>query len=158
MNARPLLLLIPLALWACQDALYPVAPDVPERVTIGSPDPGSSTSPVQRGPYGGQLVASGNHYLEFVGFTPAGGDYTLYLFPWDASMNPVFRPSGKVEAKFKVSNGKEMALSVGTNNEDGSLFFYAFPEATFKNQSATIQAEVTLGTTPLTGSFVHPDR
>jgi|GEM_PF-2953154 len=158
MNARPLLLLIPLALWACQDTLYPVAPDVPTRVTVGSPDPVSSTTPVQRGPYGGQLVQSGQHYLEYVGFTPANGRYTLYLFPWDASMNPVFSPASTAAGKLKLSNGKEISLTATANNEDGSLFYYAFPDSAFKNQSVTIQAEVSFGSTQLSGSFVHPDR
>lgn len=157
MNARPLLLALPLALWACQDGLYPIAPDVPHRVTVGSPDPAASTAPVQRGPYGGQLVKAGQHYLEFVGFTPPKGQYTLYLFPWDASMNPVMRNANRAEALLKLTSGKQIPLTAATNQDDGSLFFYAFPEASFETQSATLQAEVTLGTTALTAAFSHPN-
>ena len=157
MKMRPLLLLVPLALWACQDTLYPVAPDVPERQTVGSPDPGSS--PVTaRGPYGGRLVKSGAYYLEFVGFTPANGSYTLYLFPWDASVNPIPRTGDPAEATLKLADGKTLAMAAATNSDDGSLFFYAFPEASFQTQITTVQAEVTLAGTPLSASFPHPDR
>lgn len=158
MNAKALLFLLPLALWACQDGLFPVAPDVPERVTVGSPDPSSSTAPIARGPYGGQLVQSGQHYLEFVGFTPARGSYTLYVFPWDSTQNPIFRAASSSQAKMKVSSGAEITLTAATNPDDGSLFFYAFPEASFENQTATLQVEVTLGVTLLKASFTHPDR
>ena len=158
MNARPLLFLLPLALWACQDTLYPIAPDPPTRVTVGSPDPTSSTAPTQRGPYGGQLVQSGPYYLEFVSHTPTKGQYTLYLFPWDASMKPVFSSASTAAAKLKLSSGKEIPMTATAHPDDASLFFYAFPEAAFKNQSVTLQAEVTLGASQLSGSFVHPDR
>jgi len=158
MNAKALLFLLPLALWACQDTLFPVAPDVPERVTVGSPDPSSSAAPKARGPYGGQLVQAGQHHLEFVGFTPAKGSYTLYVFPWDSAMNPVFRTAASSQAKLKASTGTEFTLTPATNPDDGSLFFYAFPEPAFETQSATLQAEVTLGTTLLKATFTHPDR
>lgn len=158
MRSRALLLLLPLALWACQDTLYPVAPDMPDRVTIGSADPGPDPVLVTRGPYGGQLVASGAHSLEFVGFTPAKGAYTLYLFAWDATLNPVPRTAAQAEAKLKLSNGKEIAMTAATNPDDGSLFFYAYPGATFETLEVTVEAEVTLGGTALTGRFNHPDR
>lgn len=158
MTKRPLLLLLPLALWACQDALYPVAPDVPERVTVGSPDPGDESPVVQRGPFGGRMVKSGTYYLEFVGFTPSGGSYTLYLFPWDASLNPVMSAPSEASAKLKASNGQEFPMAAAANSDDGSLFFYAFPGNAFKTQTATLQAEAKIGSTALTGSFTHPDR
>lgn len=157
MKMRPFLLLVPLALWACQDTLYPVAPNVPERQTVGSPDPGNGNV-LQRGPYGGRLVKSGAYYLEFVGFTPAKGNYTLYLFPWDASVNPIPNSGAPAEAKLTLANGKTLAMSAATNTDDGSLFFYAFPEASFQTQTTTVQAEVTLAGTPLSATFPHPDR
>jgi hypothetical protein len=161
MKMRPVLLapMLALALWACQGDLYPTAPDTPERVTIGSPDPGSTpgTTVPQRGLYGGQLQPSGSHYLEFLGFTPPRGSYTLYLFPWDADMHAIPFASG-AQAKLKLSNGQQIAMTAATNQEDGSLFFYAFPEASFERLNVTLQAEVSLAGTLLTGSFVHPDR
>ena len=156
MKMHPILLLLPLALWACQDTLYPIAPAVPERQTVGSPDPGGGET-VQRGPYGGRMVKAGTHYLEFVGFTPANGSYTLYLFPWDASVNPIPRTADQAEAKLTLSSGKTIAMSAATNSDDGSLFFYAFPEASFQTQTTTVQADVTLAGTALSASFPHPD-
>jgi hypothetical protein len=158
MNARALLFLLPLALWACQDTLYPVAPNPPERVTTGSADPGTDPVATTRGPYGGQLVTSGAHALEFVGFTPSNGSYTLYLFPWDATLNPVPRTAAQSEAKLKLSDGQEIAMTAATNPDDGSLFFYAFPGSAFETLSVTVQAEVSLAGTALSASFTHPDR
>ncbi len=149
---------LPVLLWACQGGLYPVAPDTPERVTVGSPDPGGSpgSDPApQEGPFGGQLVASGTHFLEFLGYTPPRGSYTLYLFPWGAGQSPI--PAAlDATAKLKLSNGREIPMTAATNSDDGSLFFYAVPEASFASLNVTVQAEVTLGGTILTGSFSHP--
>lgn len=158
MQKRLYLLALPLALWACQNTLYPVAPDVPARVTTGSPAPGSDPTASQRGPYGGLMVRSGSHYLEFVPYTPPGGEYLLYLFPWDASLSPLFRSKEDSRATLTLSNGREIPLEAAINSEDGSLFFYVYPEASFKQLEVTIEARVTLGSTVLTGSFPHPDR
>lgn len=159
MNARSicLALALPLAMAACQGDLYPVAPEVPNRVAVGSPDPGSSTTPAQTGPYNGQLVSSGAHYLELVGYTPAKGTYTLYVFPWTAAMNAIPFVSG-TQAKLSLSNGQTLTLSAATNPDDGSLFFYAFPGAEFKSLDVTLQAEVKLSGAVLSGRFDHPER
>lgn len=157
MKTRPLLLLLPLALWACQGELYPIAPDVPERQTSQAPDPGSPTS-LARGPYGGRLAKSGAYYLEFVATTPRNGSFTLYLFPWDASLNPIPRSTIQAEAKLTQANGQVISLSPATNQDDGSLFFYAFPDPSFQSQATTLQADVSLGGTMLSGTFPYPDR
>lgn len=159
MNARLLVFLLPLLLWACHGSLYPVAPEPPERVTVGSPDPGApeDPSPSERGPYGGQLVASGTRYLEFLGYTPPGGSYTLYLFPWDAGMAAIPRTGTTARATLVLSNGRQISMTAATNSEDGSLFFYAKPEASFERLNVTIQAEVTVPSGVLTGTFAHPN-
>jgi hypothetical protein len=144
-------LTLPLLLWACQGDLYPVAPDVPERVTSSTPAPGVTP---QRGNYGGQLVSTGSHALEFLGFTPRD-TYTLYLFPWDSALNPI-PYSAETTAVLKLPSGREIPLTTANNREDGSLYFYAQPEPSFEQQDVTLQAEVTLGGTTLTGSFRHP--
>ncbi|MNY72800.1 hypothetical protein D3C86_2114410 [compost metagenome] len=68
------------------------------------------------------------------------------------------RTAAQAEAKLKLSNGKEIAMTAATNPDDGSLFFYAYPGATFETLEVTVEAEVTLGGTALTGRFTHPDR
>lgn len=159
MNVRLLAFALPLLLWACQGELYPLAPDLPERQTVGSPDPGAPEDPnsSEIGPYGGQLVASGTRYLEFLGYTPPGGSYTLYLFPWDAGMAAIPRSGATVRATLSLSNGRQVPMTAATNSDDGSLFFYVKPEASFERLNVTIQAEVTLPNAVLTGSFAHPN-
>lgn len=155
MNARLALAALPLALWACQGELYPVAPDLPERVAVGSPAPGSTQPVVRRGNYGGQLVAASSYQLEFLGHSPKAGDYVLYLFPWDADLKPVPFLEGST-AVLKASNGKTVPMTAAPNDMDGSLFFYARPGAEFEGQTVTLQAEVTLGGQSLEASFAHP--
>lgn len=156
MTAPALLLLLAMA--ACHGDLYPIAPEPPERQTVvGSPAPGVTPAPSEPGPYGGQLVVAGDYRLELVSFTPRQGAYTLYLFPWTAGMQPVPFNAG-AKASLKLSNGQTITLSGTPHSEDGSLFFYAFPAASFRTLDVTLQAEVTLGAASLTAAFDHPDR
>lgn len=159
MHARSIAsaLLLPLAMVACQSDLYPVAPETPERQTTGTPAPGVTPAPAEPGPYGGQLVVSGSYRLELVSYTPAKGTYTLYLFPWTAGMQTLPFDAG-AKATLKLSNGQTLTLNAAANSDDGSLFFYAFPAANFRQLDVKLQADVTLGSTALSASFDHPDR
>lgn len=156
------MLLLPLALWACQGTLYPVAPDLPERIGAASPDPGTTpgTSPgtepgTVKGVFGGQVARSGARYLEFLGYTPPRGAYTLYLFVWDQAMVAPPYAAGAT-AQLKLSSGRTIPMTAATNPDDGSLFFYAQPEASFAREKTSLTAQVTLGAESLTGAFQHP--
>lgn len=114
-----LLPLLLVALAACQTELYPEAPTVPARTTTATPLPDQGRQAPQPGFSDGQVVASGQGWLEFAPLESANNNGRIFFafFPYDAQQR---MPS----ATSQVTGSALMTDSTGLK-ESKTLQFYA---------------------------------
>lgn len=162
MRLRHLLPLVMVAIAACQTELYPEAPTVPARTTTGTPLPSQDQQAPTPGYPDGQVVASGQGWLEFAPLESAnnGGRIFFAFFPYDAQLR---LPSGTSQ----VTGSALMTDSTGVKESKTLQFFapstggdpliYCWPTLV-ASRSYTIHASLQVDGTTYTGDFTYQAR
>lgn len=125
MRLRTLLPLMVVAIAACQTEIYPEAPTVPARTTTGAtPEPGGTATKPEPGFEGGQVMASGQGWLEFAPLESANNSGRVFFafFPYDSQL----RTAGPSST---VTGTAVMTDSTGAK-ETKALQFYADTSST----------------------------
>ena len=139
---------------ACAGPTLPDAPDPP--LAAYTPTPSQTATPsgsLPQAPHtGGELAASGGGYIEFLSY-PEQGQALYFLFVYNDQLIPVKAPVSAAAATMTI-DGTTAAMTPAIYSQDGSLYFYVFPQLT--GASHTIQVTATISGTSYSGSFTSP--
>jgi hypothetical protein len=147
------MLLLTLAVMACQTEVYPEAPTIAARPT-------PNASPVVE-PGGADQTAgtSGGRFLEFVAAATNQGTVFYAFYPLDeaqATVPSTTKMSGAIRITEGTQAGKPLALKVKPDKEP---FLYAFPETQPKvGATYAIHVEITAGGNAYTADYTYIHR
>ncbi|HEY9855650.1 MAG TPA: hypothetical protein V6D05_07925 [Stenomitos sp.] len=159
MRLRYLLPLSLIAIAACQTELYPEAPTVPARTTTSSPAPDQGPVAPKPGYPDGQVVTSGQGWLEFAPLESQnnGGRLFFAFFPYDSQVK---MPSGTAQvtgsAVITDSTGvkETKALLVYAPDPAGDPLIYCWPTIV-SQRSYTLHVSLKVDGTAYTGDFTY---
>lgn len=159
MRLRPLLPLLIVTVAACQTEVYPEAPTVPARTTTSAtPAPGQSATKPEPGFEGGQVVASGQGWLEFAPLKSANNADRVFFafFPYDSELRtPTATSQVSGTAVITDSTGAKETKTLLFYADSGSTpLIYCWPTLVSK-RSYTIRTSLKVDGTTYEGDFTY---
>lgn len=159
MRLRYMLPLSIVAIAACQTEVYPEAPTVPPRTTSSTPAPSQDATAPKPGFPDGQVVASGQGWLEFAPLASQnnGGRIFFAFFPYDSKAQ---LPSGTAQitgsAVLTDSTGvkETKALQVYAPESNSDPVIYCWPTLVSK-RSYTLHVTMKVDGTSYEGDFTY---